>query len=77
MRTLIDIPDDLVKELDELARRHSRSRAAEVREAVRKHLADQADRSWIRAGFGYWKDRDDIGDGVEYQRAIREDRSFD
>jgi hypothetical protein len=32
-------------------------------------------RSWIERGAGYWKDRKDIGDGVEYQRAIREDRT--
>jgi metal-responsive CopG/Arc/MetJ family transcriptional regulator len=77
MRTLIDIPDDMLFELDGLARKHGRSRAAEVREAVRKHILDQTDRSWILEGYGYWKDRDDIGDGVDYQRAIREDRSFD
>lgn len=77
MRTLVDIPDDLIGELDALARSHKRSRAAEVREAVRKHVLDKSDRSWIDAGYGYWKDRDDIGDAVEYQRAIREDRTFD
>lgn len=77
MRTLVDIPDEDVARLDALARRHKRSRAAEVREAVRKHIRDKIDRSWIAAGYGYWKDRDDIGDGVEYQRAMREDRTFD
>jgi len=77
MRTLIDIPDEVVADLDALARRNGRSRAAEVREAVRDHLYAKTDNSWIARGAGYWKDRDDIGDGVEYQRAIREDRDPD
>ena len=29
----------------------------------------------IQRGRGFWKDRTDIGDGLEYQRAIREDRT--
>ena len=74
MRTLIDLPDDVVVELDALAQRNGRSRAAEVREAVSAHLHDRSGNDWIRRGAGYWKDRDDIGDAVEYQRAIREDR---
>lgn len=77
MRTLIDIPSEDIERLDELARRHKRSRAAEVREAVRTYLRGRTDNDWIRRGFGYWRDRDDIGDGVEYQRGIREDREFD
>jgi metal-responsive CopG/Arc/MetJ family transcriptional regulator len=74
MRTLIDIPDDMLVELDELAREHSRSRAAEVREALSRHLRDRATNDWIARGAGYWRHRTDIGDAVEYQRAIREDR---
>lgn len=74
MRTLIDIPDDVIGELDELARRNSRSRAAEVREALASHVRDRANNDWIRRGAGFWKGRTDIGDAVEYQRAIREDR---
>lgn len=43
--------------------------------AVESHLRSSLDNSWIYGpGFGYWKDREDIGDAVEYQRAIREDR---
>ena len=74
MRTLVDIPDDVVEELDSLAKRHNRSRAAEVREALKAHVREKTSNDWIARGAGYWADRDDIGDGVEYQRAIREDR---
>lgn len=77
MRTLIDIPDDMIADLDALASRNGRSRAAEVREAVRDHLHARTNNDWIRRGAGYWKDRDDIGDAVEYQRAMREDRDLD
>lgn len=76
MRTLIDIPDEDIDRLDALARRHSRSRAAEVREAIRAYLRGRSGTDWIKRGSGYWRDREDIGDGVEYQRRIREDREF-
>eukprot|EP01035_Chromulina_nebulosa_P000377 gene377-548_t len=60
MRTLIDLPDDDVASLDRLAQRHGRSRAAEVREAVRAHLRGSVGNDWIARGFGYWRDREDI-----------------
>ena len=76
MRTLIDLSEDDIRWLDGRASDEGKSRAALIREAVSVFRAD-ANKDWIRRGAGYWKDRDDIGDGVEYQRAIREDRSFD
>ena len=76
MRTLVDIPDEDIDKLDALAKRHGKSRAAEIREAIRMHLVQNADnKDWIRRGAGYWKHRSDIGDAVEYQRALREDRT--
>jgi predicted transcriptional regulator len=77
MRTLIDIPDDLIDELDALARRRNRSRAAEMRDALTVHVREQTRNDWIARGAGYWKDREDIRDGLEYQLAIREDRTQD
>ena len=75
MRTLVDIPEADVRKLDELAMRTKRSRAAVIRAAIDAHLQSATDNSWIFGpGFGYWKDRDHIGDAVEYQRAMREDR---
>jgi len=74
-RILADIPDDDIRKLDALAKAQGKSRAAEIRDAIKLYLVEN-DRSkdWIRKGAGYWKDRDDIGDAVEYQRAMREDR---
>lgn len=77
MRTLVDIPDEDVEKLDALAAEAKRSRAAEIREAIRLHLERKSSNDWIRRGAGYWKHRTDIGDAVEYQRAAREDRSTD
>jgi hypothetical protein len=75
-RILADLPDNDIEELDVRAAAQGTSRAALLREAVKLYLVRSRDnRSWIERGAGYWKDRKDIGDGVEYQRAIREDRT--
>ena len=76
MRILTDIPDDDIEKLDALAAKSKRSRAAAIRDAVRLYLVHNADnKDWIARGAGYWKGRTDIGDAVEYQRAMREDRT--
>lgn len=75
MRTLVDIPQEDIAKLDALAAKGNRSRAAEIREAVKLYLVEKSgDNSWIERYAGLWADRDDIPDGVEYQRAMREDR---
>ncbi len=75
MRVLADIPDDDLEKLDALAAREKRSRAAAIRDAIKQYLVQRSDnKDWIERGAGYWKDREDIGDAVEYQRAMREDR---
>jgi len=76
MRILTEIPDDDVKELDALASKKKSSRAAAIRDAVKLYLVHNADNNdWIKRGAGLWKDKTDIGDAVEYQRAMREDRT--
>lgn len=75
MRILTDIPDDDIAQLDALASKRKSSRAATIREAVKLYLVQNADNNdWIQRWAGLWEDRHDIPDGVEYQRAIREDR---
>lgn len=75
MRVLTEIPDEDIRELDALASKEKRSRAAAIRDAVKLYLVQKkGDLSWIDRGYGLWADRDDIPDGVEYQRAMREDR---
>lgn len=74
-RILTDIPDEDIEKLDALAKRQGKSRAAEIRDAIKLHLVHNADNNdWIQRWAGLWADRDDIPDGVEYQQAMREDR---
>lgn len=76
MRVLTEIPDDDIEQLDALASKRKSSRAAAIREAVKLYLVNNADnQDWIRRGAGLWKHKTDIGDAVEYQRAMREDRT--
>ena len=44
-----------------------------VREAIDEKYAPSQDRVWaaLRASFGAWADRDDIGDAAEYVEKIR------
>jgi predicted transcriptional regulator len=70
MRTLVDIPEDDIRWLDQKAAELGRSRTSLVREAVAAYRAD-APKDWIDAGFGIWKDRTDVGDAVEWQRRER------
>lgn len=71
MRTLVDIPLEHVRRLDQIAKRDRRSRAAVIREAVADHVAKAKDTAWLDNAFGIWKDRTDIGDAVEWQRRER------
>ncbi len=73
MRTLVDIPEDDIRWLDRKAAEQGKSRTAVVREAVAAYRAARS-QDWIEQGAGYWKDRTDIGDAVDYQRDMRRDR---
>lgn len=70
MRTLVDIPEDDLKWLDRKAADEGRSRAAIVREAVAEFRAATGKRG-IQRYFGLWKNREDVSDGLEYQRKMR------
>ena len=69
-RILADLPEDDIKWLDQRAAEQGKSRASVLREAVTAFRAE-APLDWLEAGFGAWKDRDDIGDSVEWQRRER------
>lgn len=69
-RILADLPDEDIRWLDAQAIEKGKSRAAILRDAVAAYRAD-APKDWIEAGFGAWKDRDDIEDAVEWQRRER------
>ncbi len=68
MRTIIEIPDDLVQALDALGKQTQSSRAALIREAVKEYLTHH-EPAPMEAAFGLWKGRNP--EGVEYQRELR------
>jgi predicted transcriptional regulator len=68
MRTLIDIGENEIRALDELARKQRQSRAALIRQAVRAYLDKRAGETAADA-FGLWGEKK--VDGVAYQRRIR------
>lgn len=72
MRTLVDLPQEQVDELDRLSKAERRSRAALIRAAIADYLKEhkRADRkAAFDAAFGSWAD---IGiDGLEYQERMR------
>lgn len=77
-RILADLPDEDIKWLDALAAEQGKSRASVLRDAVSAYKAQApgaSSKDWIARGAGLWKDRADIADGVDYQRAFREDRT--
>jgi len=71
MRTLVDIPDDQIAELTQLAEREKVSRAALVRKAISDLLESNRETKGdaIKAAFGLWADRDE--DGLAYQERLR------
>lgn len=70
MRTIVDIPEEDVRWLDQRAAETGKSRTALVREAVAAFRAD-GDMDWIERASGLWKGRADIDDAVEWQRRER------
>ncbi|MCW1382700.1 ribbon-helix-helix domain-containing protein [Novosphingobium sp. KCTC 2891] len=70
-RVLIDLPDSDLEAFDALARRNGRSRAAEMREAVRLYLQGRAGDDWVARGLGYWQDRTEMADGLAFQHRQR------
>jgi hypothetical protein len=69
-RILTDLPDDDIAWLDRKAAAEGKSRAALVREAVGAYRAERAGSGMARY-FGIWKNREDIEDGLDYQRRMR------
>lgn len=68
MRTLIEIEENQIRELDRLAKKEKQSRAALIREAVGDYLRKKQGKT-LEDGFGLWGDRK--VDGLVYQEKIR------
>jgi len=68
MRTVIDVPDQLIESLDRVSGTEQRSRAALIREAIAEFLRKRSGPS-AEAAFGLWKERKT--DGLRYQNGLR------
>jgi metal-responsive CopG/Arc/MetJ family transcriptional regulator len=67
MRTLVDIPEDELEELNALSQARKVSRAELIRQAVAEFLAQN--KAGLEDSFGLWKGR--AVDGVDYQNKLR------
>jgi metal-responsive CopG/Arc/MetJ family transcriptional regulator len=70
MRTVIDVPDEMIESLDRVSEVEKRSRAAVIREAIAEYLRMKSVPS-AEAAFGIWKPQKT--DGVRYQNDLRAD----
>ena len=70
MRTIIDIPDQLVESLDRVGKTYQKSRSALVREAITDFLKVKSIPQ-AEAAFGLWKQKNK--DGVAYQNDLRQE----
>lgn len=68
MRTIIEVPEEVVRNLDQLGRRQKKSRAALIREAIQFYL-EQKELPRTEAAFGKWKEKGKKG--VKYQEQLR------
>ena len=68
MRTIVDLPEELLAKLDALREREGISRAEAVRRAVRAYTADERPAAY-EAAFGLWRSRE--VEGRAYEEALR------
>jgi len=74
MRTIIELPEEQIKNLTLLCEKENISRTEAVRRAVSILLAEsniKPAKKATDAFFGVWKDRPDMDDSVAYQRRLR------
>ena len=68
MRTIVDIPPEILERLDRLRNETHRSRAALIREALAEYTASRQAAPMEQA-FGLWKTRGESG--MAYQKKMR------
>jgi metal-responsive CopG/Arc/MetJ family transcriptional regulator len=68
MRTIIEIPDNLLKEVEALAEREQISRAEAIRRAMAEYLVKRST-SRPDAAFGIWKSKHI--DALDYEDSLR------
>ena len=68
VRTIIDVPDEIIRSLDQVSGIEKRSRASLIREAIADYLRLKAVPP-AEAAFGLWKETPK--EGVQYQNDLR------
>ena len=74
MRTIIDIPEEQLKPLDQICREEGISRAECVRRGIEmllKASTQKRKKVTLEDAFGIFKHDSPFGDGLEYQLKIR------
>ena len=71
MRTIIELPEDQVRELALACAREGISRAEAIRRAVALYLASQAEPAAGETAFGVWKGLET--DGLGYEDRVRQE----
>lgn len=69
MRTIIELPNDLLKTLDQVAKGRSLSRAEIIRRAITLYLKQEAPTMEQKDAFGLWRGRD--LDALVYEDSLR------
>ena len=70
MRTIVDIPDDQIKILNQMVQRKKVSRAEVIRQALASYIASDARaKKGYKSAFGIWKKLK--LDSVQYQQKLR------
>jgi metal-responsive CopG/Arc/MetJ family transcriptional regulator len=68
MRTVIDVPEEVIESLDRVSASERRSRASVIREVLTKYVENLTQPN-LEAAFGIWSDQ--VKDGVDYQNDLR------
>ena len=72
MRTIIEVPEEVIRNLDKVGNQQSKSRAAIIREAIHLYLENKELRN-SDAAFGVWKSKGK--EGLKYQEQLRSEWS--
>jgi len=73
MRTIIDVPDHMLTQLDLVREKQKCSRTAIIREAIDAFLNRNTQRSDLNQSLGLWKNK--VSDGLSYQENLRKEWS--
>ncbi|MDA7682345.1 ribbon-helix-helix protein, CopG family [bacterium] len=71
MRTIIDVPDHMLTQLDLIREKQKCSRASIIREAIDAFLDRNTQISELNQSLGLWKNK--VSDGLSYQENLRKE----